>query len=96
VRLSLVDEYRDKADRHIPCFTRYLDKHPEVAWVSYLGLESHASHGLAKKLIRKNAYGGVLSFGVKGDAKKASQVVDNLRLASNLANVGEFYPVCYL
>jgi O-acetylhomoserine/O-acetylserine sulfhydrylase len=54
----------------------------------YLGLESHASHELANKLLRPNAYGGVLSFGVKGDAAAASKLVDSLKLASNLANVG--------
>jgi O-acetylhomoserine/O-acetylserine sulfhydrylase len=68
---------------------RYLETHPKVAWVSYPGLESHASHALAKKLLRENAYGGVLSFGVKGDVNQTSSVVDNLKLASNLANVGE-------
>ena len=67
---------------------RYLEMHPKVAWVSYLGLTDHPSHALAKKLIRPNAYGGVLSFGVKGDAKQASHVVDSLKLASHLANVG--------
>ena len=39
--------------------------------------------------MRPNAYGGVLSFGIKGDADTASKVVDNLKLASNLANVGK-------
>lgn len=68
---------------------QYLDKHPRVAWVSYLGLPSHGSHELAKKFLRANAYGGVLSFGVKGDVKTVSKVVDSLRLASNLANVGD-------
>ena len=70
-------------------YHRYLETHPGVAWVSYLGLESHSSHGLAKELMRPDAYGGVLSFGVKGDVKQASQVVDSLKLASHLANVGE-------
>jgi O-acetylhomoserine/O-acetylserine sulfhydrylase len=45
---------------------------------------------MAKKYLRPGAYGGVLSFGIKGDAKTASQVVDGLKLASNLANVGEY------
>lgn len=60
-----------------------------MTWVSYLGLPSHDSHQLAKKLLRPNAYGGVLSFGVRGDSKTASKVVDSLKLASNLANVGD-------
>jgi O-acetylhomoserine/O-acetylserine sulfhydrylase len=59
-----------------------------VSWVSYLGLESHESNTIAKKLLRPGAFGGVLSFGVKGDLQLASKLVDNLRLASNLANVG--------
>ena len=68
--------------------SRYLETHPNVAWVSYLGLPTHESYELAGKLLRPNAYGGTLSFGVKGDAKTASKVVDSLKLASNLANVG--------
>ena len=55
----------------------------------YPGLESHASHELAKKLLRPNAFGGVLSFGVKGDAAAGSLLVDSLKLASHLANVGD-------
>lgn len=75
------------ADVNLPC--RWLEAHPKVAWVQYPGLQSHKSHALAKRLLRPNAYGGVLSFGVKGDAKVGSQVVDKLKLASHLANVGE-------
>ena len=59
-----------------------------MSWVSYLGLESHESHTLAKKLLRPNAFGGMLNFGVKGGLENARSVVDHLRLASNLANVG--------
>ncbi|KAH9927613.1 O-acetylhomoserine ami [Fomitopsis serialis] len=70
---------------------QWLEQHPKVSWVSYLGLASHSSHSVAQRLLRPNVYGGVLSFGVKGgnDAKVGSAVVDNLRLASNLANVGD-------
>jgi O-acetylhomoserine/O-acetylserine sulfhydrylase len=56
--------------------------------VQYPGLASHPSHALAKRLLRPNCYGGVLSFGVKGDAKIGGKVVEKLRLASHLANVG--------
>ncbi|KDR72496.1 hypothetical protein GALMADRAFT_228786 [Galerina marginata CBS 339.88] len=68
---------------------KYLENHPKVAWVSYLGLQSHESYELAKKFLRPNAFGGMISFGIKGDVKTASKVVDNLKLASNLANVGD-------
>ena len=80
-----------RAERHSEnalALARWLQQHEKVSWVSYPGLESHPSHQLAKRLFRPNLYGGVLSFGVKGDAKIGSQVVDSLKLASNLANVG--------
>ena len=68
---------------------QWLEQHPKVAWVQYPGLENHPSHALAKRLLRPNTFGGVLSFGIKGDATVGSRVVDKLRLASNLANVGD-------
>lgn len=63
---------------------QWLEKHENVAWVSYPGLESHASHQLAKKYLHRG-YGGVLSFGVKGGSAAGSQVVDGFKLISNLA-----------
>jgi O-acetylhomoserine/O-acetylserine sulfhydrylase len=71
---------------------RWLEKHPKVAWVSYPGLPSHPSHAIAKRYLRAKSYGGVLNFGIKGDAKAGSAVVNALKLASHLANVGEFPP----
>lgn len=63
---------------------KWLQTRPEVAWVSYPGLESHPSHQLAKKYLPRG-FGGVLSFGVKGGAEAGSQVVDGFKLISNLA-----------
>ncbi|SCV00590.1 LAMI_0G06062g1_1 [Lachancea mirantina] len=77
---------------------QWLESSPFVSWVSYPGLASHAYHENAKKYLQ-NGFGGVLSFGVKDlpnaggetDPFKASgaQVVDSLKIASNLANVGD-------
>ncbi|KAI0285710.1 O-acetylhomoserine ami [Russula brevipes] len=82
-----------RAERHCEnalALARYLEQHEKVAWVSYVGLESHPSHQQALKTLRKGMFGGVLSFGVKSsDAGVASKVVDSLRLASHLANVGD-------
>jgi O-acetylhomoserine/O-acetylserine sulfhydrylase len=66
----------------------WLEANENVSWVSYPGLESHPSHELAKKYLPRG-FGGVLSFGVKGGGKAGSQVVDNFKLISNLANVGD-------
>lgn len=81
-----------RAERHATnaqTLAEYLEKSPYVSWVSYPGLASHPSHELAKKYL-KRGNGGVLSFGVKSSAAKdGSAVVDNLKLVSNLANVGD-------
>ncbi|KDN37485.1 hypothetical protein RSAG8_10147, partial [Rhizoctonia solani AG-8 WAC10335] len=81
-----------RAQRHSDnalALAQWLEQHPAISWVSYPGLPSHPSHANAKRLLRPNTYGGVLSFGVKGDASIGSAVVDKLKLASNLANVGD-------
>lgn len=70
---------------------QYLEKSPYVSWVLYPGLESHPTHELAKKVL-KNGFGGILSVGVipkKDSSDTSSAVVDSLKLASNLANVGD-------
>jgi len=67
---------------------RWLEQHPQVESVNYPGLKSSTYHGLAKKYLR-NGFGAVLSFILKGDKEKATQFVDNLKLVSHLANVGD-------
>lgn len=67
---------------------KWLESNRNVSWVSYPGLESHQSHELAKKYLPRG-FGGVLSFGVTGGGAAGSQVVDNFKLISNVANVGD-------
>lgn len=67
---------------------KWLTQHPQVASVSYPGLESSPYHKQAKRYL-KNGFGAVLSFEVKGDKQKASDLIDNLQLVSHLANVGD-------
>lgn len=64
----------------------FLEKHPKVAWVKYPGLP--AGNALAKKYLPDGA-GGMVVFGVKGGAKEAQHLVDNVKLFSILANVGD-------
>jgi len=82
-----------RAQRHSDnalALARFLECHEKIAWVTYIGLESHPSHQLGLKTLRKGAFGGMLNFGVKGgDPAMGTRVVDALRLASNLANVGD-------
>ena len=68
---------------------RWLEAHPAVEWVWYPGLESHPSHERAKKYLRKGLFGSVLAFGIKGGSTAGRAFVDNVELASLLANVGD-------
>ena len=68
---------------------RWLAKHPHVAWVSFPGLENHPSHALAKKYLRAGYFGSVLTFGIKGGEAAGRKLIDGVKLASLLANVGD-------
>ena len=67
---------------------KWLKAQPAVESVNYPGLEESPYHQLALKYLR-NGFGGVLSFKVKGGKDNADAVVNNLKLVSHLANVGD-------
>lgn len=68
---------------------RWLNNHDAVEWVSYAGLEDHPYHAAAKKYLHEGRYGAVLTFGIKGGYETGIDFIDNLELASHLANVGD-------
>ncbi len=68
---------------------RWLQAHPAVAWVSYPGLPDHPSHGNATKYLRKGLFGSMLVFGIKGGLEAGKRFINNVQLASLLANVGD-------
>lgn len=67
---------------------KWLEAHPQVKKVNYPGLESSPYHELAKRYLR-NGFGGVLSFELEGDKEAATKFINNLKLISHLANVGD-------
>ena len=67
---------------------QWLEQNPNVESVNYPGLQTSTYNRLAKKYL-KNGYGAVLSFTLKGSKENASSLVDNLKLISHLANVGD-------
>ena len=80
-----------RVERHVENalnLAQWLEKHPAVEYVNYPGLKSSKYHSLANKYL-KNGFGGVLSFKLKGDAEKADKLINNLKLISHLANVGD-------
>ncbi|MEZ5572364.1 MAG: O-succinylhomoserine sulfhydrylase [Halioglobus sp.] len=66
---------------------RWLQEQPAVERVYYAGLDDHPGHALATR--QQSAYGGVLSFLVKGGREQAWQFIDATRLMSLTANLGD-------
>ena len=68
---------------------KWLNDNPNIKWIWYPGLESHPYHKNAKKYLRHGLYGSILSFGIKGGAEAGKKFINNVHLASLLANVGD-------
>jgi O-acetylhomoserine (thiol)-lyase len=66
----------------------FLKSHPKVGWVNYIGLPEHPSHQLAKKYL-SGGYGPIVGVGIKGGETASRKFIDNLKLFSNLANIGD-------
>ena len=65
----------------------WLQAQPAVEKVFYAGLPDHPGHELARA--QQRAFGGVLSFRVKGGREAAWQVIDSTRIVSLTANLGD-------
>jgi len=67
---------------------KWLEKQPQVAWVNYPGLPSHPDHARAKKYMPAGC-GGILGFGIRGGRDAGVRFINNVKLASHLANIGD-------
>ena len=66
---------------------QWLEKQPNVARVLYPSLPSHPQHALAMK--QQKTGGGIVAFDVKGGRDAAWRVIDNTRMLSITANLGD-------
>lgn len=67
---------------------RFLDRHPVVERVRYAGLESSPYRVLVEKYLPRGA-GAVFSFDLRGGRDAGRRFIEELRLWSHLANVGD-------
>ncbi|HEU0123127.1 MAG TPA: O-acetylhomoserine aminocarboxypropyltransferase/cysteine synthase family protein [Bryobacteraceae bacterium] len=89
--LQGVETLGPRMDRHVAnsqAVAEHLESHKNVKWVKYPGLKSSPYHALAQKYLPKGA-GAVFSFGITGGYEAGRKFVDNLKLFSHLANVGD-------
>jgi len=66
----------------------FLARHPKVSWVNYPGLSDHPTHGLAARYLQ-GGFGGMVGFGVTGGLEAGKAFINNLKLVSHLANIGD-------
>jgi methionine-gamma-lyase len=64
----------------------WLEHHPEVASVRYIGLASHPQHELAKR--QMSGFGSMIAFELKGGIEAGRLVMDNVRLAALAVSLG--------
>ncbi|WP_040160687.1 O-acetylhomoserine aminocarboxypropyltransferase/cysteine synthase family protein [Nigerium massiliense] len=67
----------------------FLQQHPDVAWVSYPGLEGTPWHETALRVLDGQGFGGLVSFGLKAGRQAGSTFIESLQIFSHLANIGD-------
>lgn len=77
----------DLHSRNALALALWLQQQPAVEKVNYAGLPDHRGHDLAAK--QQSAFGGVLSFAVRGGREQAWKVIDSCKILSCTANLGD-------
>jgi O-acetylhomoserine (thiol)-lyase len=66
----------------------FLERHPAVQWVNYPGLPSHPDYASARKYL-PDGQGAIVGFGIKGGKEAGAKLINNVKLFSHLANIGD-------
>jgi O-acetylhomoserine (thiol)-lyase len=72
---------------------KYLKQHPAVRWVNYPGLPDHPFYRNACTYLPRGC-GAILGFGIKGGAEAGKKFINNVKLLSHLANIGDAKSLC--
>jgi O-acetylhomoserine (thiol)-lyase len=89
--LQGIETLHVRMERHVANTQAVLDflkANKAVDWVLHPSLETHPDHALAKQLLPRGA-GSIVSFGIKGGRAAGRKFIENLKLISHLANVGD-------
>jgi len=76
----------ERAQANAMVIAQWLEKHPKVEWVSYLGLPSHPQHDLVKRQMA--GPGAMLAFEVKGGVEAGARLMDSVKLAALAVSLG--------
>ena len=76
----------ERAQENALRIARWLEAHPKVAWVRYIGLPSHPQHDLVRRQMR--GFGSMISFELKGGLEAGRKLMDQVRLATLAVSLG--------
>jgi O-acetylhomoserine (thiol)-lyase len=91
VTLQKLESFPMRMARHCEnaqAVAEFLADHPAVSWVTYPGLSDHETHDNASEYLA-GGYGGMITFGLEDGYGAAKSLVNEVELASLLANVGD-------
>ena len=80
-----------RMDRHVENTAKlleFLSTHDQIAWVKHPTLKKHRDHEIAIRLMPKGV-GSIIACGIKGGREAGRAFIENVQLASHLANVGD-------
>jgi methionine-gamma-lyase len=76
----------DRAQESAGAIARWLEAHPKIESVRYIGLPSHPQHDLAARQMR--GFGSMISFELKGGLEAGRQLMNNVKLAILAVSLG--------
>ncbi len=76
----------ERAQHNAMAVAQWLEQHPAVAWVRYIGLPSHPQHELAKRQMR--GFSSMISFEMRGGLEAGRKLMDRVQLAALAVSLG--------
>ena len=76
----------ERAQANAQVIAPWLEKHPKIAWVSYIGLPSHPQYELVKRQMA--GPGAMLAFELKGGFEAGKTLMNNVKLAALAVSLG--------
>ncbi len=76
----------ERSQANAMALAAYLEGHPKVEWVRYVGLKSHPQHELAMRQMK--GPGAMISFELKGGVEAGRIVMDNVKVATLAVSLG--------
>ena len=78
----------ERTCRNAEAVAEFLSKHPKIEWVKYAALPDNKYHALAKKYL-PDGVGGMMSFGIRGNAKDCARFMESLQLITQETHVAD-------